>query len=521
MSLSGKGVTVAVVDGGKDYLHPALGAGFGQGSKVQYGYDFVGDNVKQPNVEAPDDDPYGDCSNHATHTAGILFGDDVSIGFRGVAPGVSVEHYRVFDCNGVSTSDVVLRAVLKAVERKVDLINLSLGSGSRLFCDDPLASLISKINRQRHTFIAVAAGNNGRNGTSSAASPDGGGPDVFAVGSFDLDYSYSILRPGQAVIGNTNSKTINLTWNPPTWTAWFNNSLPEFIELVALSENQDVSEDGCQEIIPNPTLYQDKIVLIRRGGCSFKKKMHNLARAGGQYVLIYDNQPGPVFDLETRLDGITGGGSVSSETAGMLLSLLEEEREVRLWLDGNLILPPVITWEKDQQTAGTVSTFSSWGPSGESYTVTLLLGPGGRVLSTTPRKFGSWGLQSGTSMAVPYVVGCIARLKEAFPDVDSRTIADTLLHTAKPVAFNDGTDNTYPFLASVWQEGSGRVQAYDAFMALQSRVHISETSLHFNDTEFSHKTLSFKITNDGQEAFGYSISSRAAVTVLSFSSTKH
>jgi subtilisin family serine protease len=65
MSLSGKGVTVAVVDGGKDYLHPALGAGFGQGSKVQYGYDFVGDNVKQPNVEAPDDDPYGDCSNHA------------------------------------------------------------------------------------------------------------------------------------------------------------------------------------------------------------------------------------------------------------------------------------------------------------------------------------------------------------------------------------------------------------------------------------------------------------------------
>ncbi|CAN9249134.1 unnamed protein product [Alternaria alternata] len=421
MSLSGKGVTVAVVDGGKDYLHPALGAGFGQGSKVQYGYDFVGDNVKQPNVEAPDDDPYGDCSNHATHTAGILFGDDVSIGFRGVAPGVSVEHYRVFDCNGVSTSDVVLRAVLKAVERKVDLINLSL----------------------------------------------------------------------------------------------------EFIELVALSENQDVSEDGCQEIIPNPTLYQDKIVLIRRGGCSFKKKMHNLARAGGQYVLIYDNQPGPVFDLETRLDGITGGGSVSSETAGMLLSLLEEEREVRLWLDGNLILPPVITWEKDQQTAGTVSTFSSWGPSGESYTVTLLLGPGGRVLSTTPRKFGSWGLQSGTSMAVPYVVGCIARLKEAFPDVDSRTIADTLLHTAKPVAFNDGTDNTYPFLASVWQEGSGRVQAYDAFMALQSRVHISETSLHFNDTEFSHKTLSFKITNDGQEAFGYSISSRAAVTVLSFSSTKH
>jgi hypothetical protein len=135
LSLSGKGVTVAIIDGGLDYLHPALGGGYGKGFKVQFGYGFVGDNVRPPNVEAPDDDPYGDCSNHATHTAGILFGDDISIGFLGVAPGVSVEHYRVLDCNDMSTSDVVLRAVLRATEGKVDLVNLSLGSGSRPFSD--------------------------------------------------------------------------------------------------------------------------------------------------------------------------------------------------------------------------------------------------------------------------------------------------------------------------------------------------------------------------------------------------
>ena len=115
---------------------------------------------------------------------------------------------------------------------------------------------------QRRTFIAVAAGNNGRNGTWPAASPDGGGPEIYAVGSFDLDNSYSILRSGQAVTGNKNSKMVDLTWNPPTWTAWFNNSVPESIRLVALSESQDVSNDGCQKIIPNPNLYQDKIVLI-------------------------------------------------------------------------------------------------------------------------------------------------------------------------------------------------------------------------------------------------------------------
>lgn len=374
---------------------------------------------------------------------------------------------------------------------------------------------------QRQTFLAVAAGNNGRNGTSSAASPDGGGPDIYAVGSFDLDNSYSILRPGQAVTSNKNSKMVDLTWNPPIWTAWFNNSIPESVRLVALSESQDVSNDGCQKIIPNPNLYQDKIVLVRRGGCPLKDKMRNLAQAGSQYVLIYDNQPDTVFDLEIRFDGITGGGSVSSETDNTLSSLLKEESEVRLRLNANLTLPPVITWQTNQQTAGKVSTFNTWGPSGEGFTVTSLLGPGGRVLSTIPRKVGGWGLQSGTSMAVPYVIGCIALLKEAFPNIDSWTIANTLLHTAEPVSFNDDTNTTYDFLASVWQQGAGRVQAYNAFKALQSRIRISETSLHFNDTEFSHKTLSFTITNDGHEAFMYSIVSRLAVTVLPFPSTLH
>jgi hypothetical protein len=84
--------------------------------------------------------------------------------------------------------------------------------------------------------------------------------------------------------------------------------------------------------------------------------------------------------------------SLFSETGNMLLSLLKEESEVRLRLNANLTLPPVITWQTNQQTAGKVSTFDTWGPSSESYTVTSLLGPGGRVLSTIPRKVGGWGL---------------------------------------------------------------------------------------------------------------------------------
>lgn len=44
-NLTGKGIRVAIVDGGVDYFHPALGGGFGPDHTVEYGWDFVGDDV--------------------------------------------------------------------------------------------------------------------------------------------------------------------------------------------------------------------------------------------------------------------------------------------------------------------------------------------------------------------------------------------------------------------------------------------------------------------------------------------
>jgi subtilisin family serine protease len=41
----GAGVVVAVIDTGIDYMHPALGGGFGPGFKVIRGWDFVNDNA--------------------------------------------------------------------------------------------------------------------------------------------------------------------------------------------------------------------------------------------------------------------------------------------------------------------------------------------------------------------------------------------------------------------------------------------------------------------------------------------
>ncbi|KAL1876472.1 hypothetical protein Daus18300_002716 [Diaporthe australafricana] len=65
LGYDGRGVVISVVDSGIDYLHPALGGGFGQGFKVESGWDFVGDNysTSSPDVLFPDDDPI-DCLGH-------------------------------------------------------------------------------------------------------------------------------------------------------------------------------------------------------------------------------------------------------------------------------------------------------------------------------------------------------------------------------------------------------------------------------------------------------------------------
>lgn len=59
--ITGKGIKVAVIDTGIDYLHPALGGCFGKGCLVSYGTDLVGDDFTGSNTPVPDADPIDNC----------------------------------------------------------------------------------------------------------------------------------------------------------------------------------------------------------------------------------------------------------------------------------------------------------------------------------------------------------------------------------------------------------------------------------------------------------------------------
>ncbi len=97
LGYTGEGVKVAVMDTGIDYDHPDLGGCFGEGCRVAYGYDLVGDAFDNNTVTEPSPDPDpDDCQGHGSHVAGIVGANGTVVG---VAPDVTFGAYRVFGCN--------------------------------------------------------------------------------------------------------------------------------------------------------------------------------------------------------------------------------------------------------------------------------------------------------------------------------------------------------------------------------------------------------------------------------------
>jgi minor extracellular serine protease Vpr len=140
--IDGTGVKIAVIDTGVDYNHPDL-LGWGPDGKVIGGYNFIQEN-----------EPPLDTNGHGTQVAGVIAADGEK---SGVAPKAKILAYKVSeDGEGVS-SDLIIRAIEKAIEDEADIINISLG----------VNKTNSKIERavnlalEKEIFVVTAAGNDG------------------------------------------------------------------------------------------------------------------------------------------------------------------------------------------------------------------------------------------------------------------------------------------------------------------------------------------------------------------------
>jgi hypothetical protein len=205
-NITGQGVTVAVMDTGVDYNHPALGGGFGPGHKVKAGFDFA-DN---------DGDPM-DTFGHGTNTTGIIAANEFTVDgntYRGVAPGAEIVALRI--ASGTEpVTDATIERALQWIETNratynISVVNFSFGAG-RYTSPQSNATVSDEYKRLADAGVIFTSpsGNDGGNGINWPAAD----PSVVSVGSVATNDSISsftqrgalldLLAPGENV-GTTN-----------------------------------------------------------------------------------------------------------------------------------------------------------------------------------------------------------------------------------------------------------------------------------------------------------------------------
>ena len=140
--IDGTGIKIAIIDTGVDFNHPDL-FGWGPDGKVVGGYNFI-----------QEDELPLDTNGHGTQVAGVIAADGQAIG---MAPKAKILAYKVSeDGEGVS-AELITKAIEKAIEDGVDIINISLGVNKTNAKIDRAINLAL----EKEIFVVTAAGNDG------------------------------------------------------------------------------------------------------------------------------------------------------------------------------------------------------------------------------------------------------------------------------------------------------------------------------------------------------------------------
>ncbi|MFE5395505.1 S8 family serine peptidase [Streptomyces sp. NPDC056568] len=165
--LTGKGVTVAVLDSGVDADHPDLAGRVAQSRSFIAGQEVA------------------DRHGHGTHVASTVGGSGAASdgAERGVAPGATLAVGKVLDDSGSgSESEIIAGMEWAARDVDADIVSMSLGSTEASDGTDPMAEAVNTLSRETGALFVIAAGNTGA--PSSIGSP-GAADAALTVGAVD------------------------------------------------------------------------------------------------------------------------------------------------------------------------------------------------------------------------------------------------------------------------------------------------------------------------------------------------
>ncbi|WP_219834965.1 S8 family serine peptidase [Paenibacillus sp. R14(2021)] len=469
--ITGKGLKVGVIDTGIDYMHP----------------DLVGNYVKDGGYDAinQDNDPYEDLpdgeyegSHHGTHVSGTIAGTASNTAEhvqKGVAYEAKLYAYKVLGPEG-GTSAQVIDGIEHAVEDKMDVINLSLGSDLEKDPNSPDSIAVN--NAVLAGVVAVVA-----NGNAGAGN----------------HYYYSMGSPASAQlaisVGAVTSNSIRVagTVHSAVGTEAYDNSLSlmgwesdkeNFNEMFGTGPIQGVyvglgSNDEYKGLTKE--FLADKIVFISRGNLTFDEKVKNAAKHGAKAAVIFNGNAvapnvfevdlsddikdrngaiGPIAFLGDTYDYIPTFDMPGKMGRSLARALKNQPGQVLQFTMSNDFAKTTVAGDR-------MAEFSSRGPNSDgNYGIKPdLSAPGVQIFSSVP----AYGLAnpdasydkayaklSGTSMATPHVAGLALLIKQAHPTWTPTDIRAALANTAEEIVDENGK----PY--DVYSQGAGRVDVMNA-----------------------------------------------------------
>ena len=354
-------------------------------------------------------DTQGYLDPHGTHVAGIIGANNVSglgSGFNGIAPEAQLILMKVVNNDGYFSNEAVYAAYDDALRLGADVINCSFGVdsgyayGGLTYIDSVEFELTDNIYKSR-IDLSAAAGNAGRIGQNSiydelygiknplAEAPDYG--TAAAPSTFPHNISVANaheVKNYKLSLSDGNEFLYEIS-NLDFYKA-FKGQAMEYTVIPNLGETADYKIKGID--------VKGKIAVVERGIITFDAKIEAAHKAGAVGIIIYNNIPGELdFTPSVTYDKIPY--IILKQDVGLAMTANEADEKTVHFSD---------TFEPDG--AIIMSSGSSWGVTSMLTFKPDITAFGTNIYSALSGN--EYGFLSGTSMASPYISGCLALIKQ-------------------------------------------------------------------------------------------------------------
>ncbi|MHC1747754.1 MAG: S8 family serine peptidase [Cellulosilyticaceae bacterium] len=409
LTLTGKGVKIAIIDAGVEINHPDLK------DNIVGGYDFI---ENRPIYKDGDEN-----KGHGTHVTGIVGANGK---MQGIATEASLWVYRVLSKNDTILENNIIKAIDAAIKEKVAVINISLKTP----IDAPNSKIEQAIARAVSEGITVVKANGNY------------GPKMWST----MDVAGS-----EQVISVANSTSIE---TEPMMTCGEGKN-QEVVHLTKLEGSEEFKE------LTNPkVLWVDKSKLETNILASIKDTILAVEYTEGMDTVSLANEAkkyGAKSIILVESEGVkwvTNPINEVEECIPIATVAFKDASKFHAMIKKDVVLK--------NEPVKSVYTASSRGPAKGTWSLKPdVSAPGTKILSTVPKRIDptGYGINTGTSMSAPYVTGAVALIKQAHPTWTPQEVKAALANNATVLKDREG--KPYEVLA----QGSGEINIEKAVMA--------------------------------------------------------